>query len=462
MRPLPSALATSILVLASGCILTDPDAVVNDSLPDDASASASASATDDDGASSASGDTDGEGEDGPGTDAGSESADASEAGSGDEDASDSDGDDTGSEGLPSATASAIAVGRLHACALTDAGAVRCWGYSNYGQLGNGAPLAEVAFRTPVATTGLDAGVTAIASFFDHSCALTDAGTMCWGANDYGQLGDGTTSHAAVPVAVEGGEGFTAIATGVGHSCAITSGGGATCWGHNDYGQLGDGSTDDAATPVDVVGLGANVVAIAAGRDHSCAVTSAGALLCWGGDTYGELGDGEPLAASSTPVEVFGSGMVDVAAGDNDSCAIDDGGAAMCWGKNGDGQLGNGASGTLVESHAPTAVIGLDSGVTAIAPGYGYSCAVASGAVLCWGDNLEGNLGVGEDPGYQSAAPVEVVGLGDGGAAVGSCSGSTCALTDAGAVRCWGNNDGGTLGDGSEDSSNVPVDVVSLP
>ncbi|MBC8068611.1 MAG: RCC1 repeat-containing protein, partial [Deltaproteobacteria bacterium] len=234
--------------------MTDPDGSVIDSTPPEGSASASegpASGEDDTSADS--------------NEAGASSVgdDASESGPTDgtdtlaDDSSGSDDNtgDTGSEGLPSASASAIAVGRLHACALTDAGGVRCWGYSNYGQLGNDAALDDVAFAIPVAVTGLGAGVTAIASFFDHTCALTGTSTLCWGANDYGQLGDGTTAHSAVPIAVAGGDGFTAIATGTAHSCAITSAGAARCWGHNDYGQLGDGSTDDASTPVDVVGLG---------------------------------------------------------------------------------------------------------------------------------------------------------------------------------------------------------------
>jgi len=448
----PTALRVSISVLLSGCVLADPDDAVPGGDDGSLSASASASASEsgvDDPAS-----TDDRGETDDGSDTGSIDTSATESGT-----------DGGSDALPSAVAIAIATGRLHSCALTSAGDVRCWGYADYGQLGNGAPLDDVAFPIPVEVTGLDAGVTAISSHFDHTCAITRAGdALCWGANGNGQLGDGSTSHSAVPVAVTGLAGIVQIDAGVDHTCAITDGGAAHCWGKNDYGQLGDGSTTDSATPVAVMGLAADVVAIAAGRYHSCAVTGAGAVQCWGGDTYGELGDGDPLAASPTPVAVVGldSGVVDVAASDSITCVITTAGAARCWGKNGDGQLGNGESGTLVESHVPTDVVGLDTGVTAISPGYGYACAVATGSVLCWGDNLDGALGNGEGPGFETPVPVGVVGLGEGGAEVGACSGHTCALTTDGAVRCWGNNGGGELGDGTDVSSNVPVDVVSLP
>jgi alpha-tubulin suppressor-like RCC1 family protein len=193
------------------------------------------------------------------------------------------------------------------------------------------------------------------------------------------------------------------------------------------------------------------------------VTADGALHCWGGDTYGELGNGEPLSASQTPIEVaLGADAVDVDAGDNDTCAITSNGAALCWGKNADGQLGNGESGTQVMSSTPQAVVGLDAGVTSISAGYSYTCAVASAAMLCWGDNFDGTLGNGEGPGYESPVPIAVSGLGSGAAQIGACSGHACGRTDAGAVWCWGTNDGGALGDGTTDSSTVPVEVLSLP
>jgi alpha-tubulin suppressor-like RCC1 family protein len=374
------------------------------------------------------------------------------------DATDTDDPTTG---LPSAVAIDVAVGRQHSCAALDDGTARCWGYSDVGQLGHGAPLDDVPFREPVAVESIT-GIVAISAYGDHTCALDDGGTAwCWGANDHGQLGDGTTEPRATPSAVDGS--FVAISAGYTHTCGITQSGAAMCWGHNDYGQLGDDSIDDRSTPVAVVGLGANVVAISAGRDHSCAVTDGGALSCWGGDTYGELGNGEPSSASHTPVAVdLGGDAVHVAAGDNHTCAIDSGGAALCWGKNGDGQLGNGGGGTLEQSNAPTDVVGIGAGATAISTGWGYTCAVVSGATRCWGDNFNLVLGNGEGAGFESHVPVDVTGLGSGSVDVVAAVSHTCARDDAGAVRCWGTNGAGALGDGSDLDADVPVAVIGLP
>lgn len=404
------------------------------------------------------------------TEGGSSGADGSDVGDtgssgGAGDSGTSGVDETGGTGaLPSATAVDLAVGRLHTCALVLDDGVRCWGYADQGQLGNGVVEVDAPETTPVAVNGLRTGVIAIASRFDHTCVIADGGAVqCWGANGFGQLGDGTTSSSAVPVDVPGVTGAVAIDAGVEHTCAIVEDGGAKCWGHNDLGQLGDGSEIDATTPVDVSGVDAPLIAIATGRYNTCAVTGAGAVKCWGGDLYGELGNGEPESASATPVDVVGlqSGVVAISAGDSVVCAITETGGAACWGSNAEGQLGNGVSGSFEASAVPVEVAELVD-VSGISPGFGFTCAVDGGAARCWGSNFDLALGNGEGPGYASALPIAVSGLGVGVAEIGAGRQHACARTDGGAVWCWGTGGAGALGNGSIDDSAVPVAVVGLP
>ncbi len=353
-------------------------------------------------------------------------------------------------GVGSARATAIAAGAWHTCALTAGGGAVCWGYNQ-----------------PSAVSGLAGGVAAIAAGGYHTCALTSAGGVkCWGWNDHGQLGNGQQGcgdvhcSSPIPVAVSGlASGVAATAAGGYHTCALTSAGGVKCWGDNEFGQLGDGTTTDRHTPVAVSGLASGVVAIAAGFDHTCALTSAGGVVCWGYNAYGQLGDGTRTIWRLTPVAVSGlaSGVAAIAAGGLHSCALTSAGGVVCWGYNGGGQLGDG---TTTDRYTPVAVSGLASGVAAIAAGGVHTCALTSaGGVKCWGSNGWGQLGDGTTT--ERHAPVAVTGLASGVAAIAAGYLHSCALTSAGAVKCWGENASGQLGDGTTIDSHTPVGVIGF-
>jgi alpha-tubulin suppressor-like RCC1 family protein len=292
-------------------------------------------------------------------------------------------------GLASAVG-AIATGDRYSCALTTDGGVKCWGYNEFGQLGDGTTINRA---TPVDVAGLASGIHAIAARCEHTCALADSGLKCWGANINGQLGNGTTTSGSAPVDVVGfASGISAVAVGGEHTSALTTAGGVACWGWNAAGQLGIGSTSDANAPVDVAGLSTGVRAIAAGGRHTCALMIAGGVRCWGYDEFGQLGDGTTVDRS-TPVAVAGlaSNITAISAGDNFTCALKTDGGVTCWGLNITYPLGNGA--TVLAT--PIDVAGHASAFTAIVAGYYHACGITRDhLVKCCGGNDTGQLGNG--------------------------------------------------------------------
>ncbi|RIK46248.1 MAG: hypothetical protein DCC57_15690, partial [Chloroflexi bacterium] len=368
---------------------------------------------------------------------------------------------------------ALAAGGDHTCVLKAGGEVQCWGWNNYGQIGDGSTEMRL---TPVTVVGLAGGVRAIATGYAHSCVLTGSGGVrCWGSDEFGQLGDGSTGDAnnsrLTPVDVMGlASGVSALAAGDWHTCALT-GGQVQCWGANESGQLGDGTTATRLTPVGVTGLD-GVIAIDAGSAHTCALTSGGEVKCWGQNNYGQIGDGTggnfgDMRLTPVTVDTLPSGVIAITAGYHHSCALTAGGGARCWGGNEFGQLGDGTTGDDNNMRlTPVGVSGLTQGATTLTAGDRHTCALAGGGVQCWGENASGQLGDGQGGSYGdvSLTPVEVSGLQSGVTALAAGGGHSCALTTGGRARCWGENASGQLGDGTTGDANAmrltPVDVVA--
>jgi len=363
--------------------------------------------------------------------------------------------DVAASGSPSATA--VALGWIHTCALTEAGGVMCWGFNAHNELGDGT---RVDRWRPVGVSGLGGGIRAIATGARHGCALTGDGRLkCWGYNYYGQLGDGTNVNRSAAVGVSGlAGGVSAVSTGAFHTCALTSGGSVECWGDNSRGQLGDGTVHERWTRAVVSGLAGGVIAVAAGDSHSCAIVPKGGVRCWGENQYGQLGDGTTLRRL-TPVDVHGldSSVTALALGGRQSCALIAAGEVKCWGGNIFGQLGDG---TTRRRLTPVDVTGLTGGVTAIAAGDAHTCALMrTGGMKCWGYNDWAQLGDGTS--VNRLRPVDVSGMGKGVTAISAGALHSCARTRTGNAKCWGDNENGQLGDGTPEEHSRPVYALGL-
>ena len=356
----------------------------------------------------------------------------------------------------------VAAGDSHGCALRPDATVACWGNGGAYQLGDGASGTRQA---AVAVAGAS-GVAQVVGGGDFTCARLASGALqCWGGNSYGQLGDGTMTARLVPTAVSLVTDAAEVASAASalHACARTRSSNVYCWGINSSGQLGDGSTGSRVIPTLVGGGGSPVsdaAAVAVGGAHSCAVRTGGSLWCWGYNGLGQLGDGS-TTNRTLPVQVaqadagggFVSGVTQATAGASFTCALR-AGAVLCWGENPYGQLGNG---TTSPRSAPGTVPGLTDAVE-VRAGTHHACARrATGAVVCWGRNQNGQLGDGTTS-LSRTTPVAVMSLTDA-VALATGGSFTCARRASGAVVCWGYNGAGSLGLGTATDASAPDSAI---
>lgn len=369
-------------------------------------------------------------------------------------------DASASESATTNSQALLDMGDRFSCVVQDGG-VQCWGRNAYGELGDGTTTTRssaVSVVTSVSPSALLSGVTAIAVGRLHACALTNSGGVkCWGYNAYGQLGDGTTTNRSVAVDVSGlSSGVAAITAGRFHTCARLTSGGVKCWGHNAVGQLGTGNQADSLTPVSVLNM-SDAVLIAAGEQHTCVSTSSGAMKCWGYGANYQLGTGNSNQQTS-PANVIGlsASVSAISAGYLNTCAVLSTGEAECWGNQSNGQVGNGSpTGGNIASPSKVKLAGSSlTNVSVISTSHsGWTCAVtSSNRAYCWGGNFGYNLGAYYGGNSQTSAQ-EFTGLGTSVSAISLGEYHGCAMLLNSSLKCWGENGYGQVGNGTTTGDN---------
>lgn len=350
----------------------------------------------------------------------------------------------------------ISAGLINGCGVTTHGTVYCWGENDHDVLGEGAD-GIISSATPVpfeselyfVRVGIGGG---------HICARTyGSEPFCWGNGHFGERGDGTISNfQATPVRVDGLDAVAQLTTSGNHTCATTPQQTPYCWGFNNEGQLGDGTSTDRTRPVAVEG-DLSLIHLDAGSasvvNHTCGVTTEGDAYCWGPNASGELGDGT-TTARSTPVRVQGDlDFRQIAAGAGHTCGLSAAGEAWCWGGNGGGQLGDGTD----EDRLQPTRVDTDLTFEEITAGDDHTCAVTQGrTVHCWGLNTDGQLGDGTT--LARSTPVEVSG-GLSAETIDAGTATTCVVTPEGVGYCWGRGREDQLGNGSSSNQLEPVRVL---
>ena len=300
--------------------------------------------------------------------------------------------------------STVSAGQEHSLGLTSTGILYAWGYNQSGQLGDGTTVSK---NSPVTVIG---GITnwSKVSAGGLSLGLTSTGILyAWGVNSSGQLGTGNTTNRSSPVTVVGGiTNWSQLSASSSQSLGLTSTGIAYAWGNNNYGQLGDGTTTNRSSPVTVVGGITNWSQVSAGGDHNLGLTSTGIAYAWGQGFTGVLGDGTTTNRSS-PVTVVGgiTNWSQLSAGAQHSLGLTSTGVAYAWGSNQFGRLGDG---TETSTSSPVTVVGGITNWSQLSASASHSLGLTStGIAYAWGNNGYGKLGDGTTTNRSS--PVTVVG-----------------------------------------------------
>jgi alpha-tubulin suppressor-like RCC1 family protein len=367
-----------------------------------------------------------------------------------------------------ATFTKVVTGGAYSCGITTATTVYCWGDNTYGQLGIGQSGGQ--FSTPqlalIPNSGIDANaVVDISAGYLHVCAIeSNNAVYCWGYNNYGQVGNGTASSVLVPTpTLVPNYTATQVVTGLFHTCAVGApavapyGAAVSCWGYNGYGQFGNGTTTNSSSPV---AIGQTFASLSSGAYFMCGIpdTDASSVYCWGDNTYGQLGIDSTNATYTSPRAVVGSFKA-VSAGGFSICLIDGSSNVWCAGDNFYGQLGTGSFESGY-SYAPVELTGLQA--DSIDGGYEHMCALTTTtAADCWGFDSAGALGIGQIN-DSIATPTAVTGLTFASVAPSSAGYHTCGITTHNALFCWGYGAYGQLGNGSTSNFGTAQEVVGQP
>jgi cysteine-rich repeat protein len=395
----------------------------------------------------------------------------------------------------------VVAGSSHACARFGTGEVKCWGDNASGRLGlghtsdRGDGANEMGDNLSRVELGTGRKATSLAAGTEHTCALLDDSTVkCWGENSAGQLGLGNTSDRG-DGANEMGDNLSTVSLGTGRtalsifaggtrSCALLDNNTIKCWGGNSHGELGLGDTasrGDGANemgdnlPAISLGTGRTAVTMAVGKSQAhngfaCALLDDSTLKCWGDNAYGQLGlgntttrgDGANEMGDNLPTVSLGTGRtaLSISAGERHTCALLDNNTVKCWGYNSTGQLGQdntttrGDGANEMGDNLAATSLGSGRSATAISTrGFGTCALLDNNTLKCWGQNTNGQLGLGDtsargDGTNEMGDNLPAISLGTGRTALSVSVGNdahNCVILDNHTVKCWGGNSAGHLG-----------------